>query len=170
MGIATLAFAAFALCLLIALSHWAGAWRTAAMTDARQVRERLAIDAPDEHVIETMIAADGHTALALTAHGHVYLMIVLGNRLVSRALTAANLRAVHPGSENPDASHTGTIMQGPNALLLVLDDPTLPKRRLVMDADSAPMLVPWLTRLKALLVSDHDKPNHDGNRVAEPSV
>ena len=108
------------------LIHWVG-WSAEAVLDEAAVRRLLALDAPDEAVLDVALATDQRSALVSLETGSA-VVFVLGDRLVSRRL--------------PEAVRIETY---PERLRLRLPDPGCPRIDVRLHPD---VCQHWLARLQ----------------------
>ncbi|HSO48521.1 MAG TPA: hypothetical protein VLQ68_11385 [Rhizobiaceae bacterium] len=116
---------AIGLALVIGAVHFSGLSRPARLADADQARARFLLDYPDEAIGEIVLGRDGNAAFISLSAGRIGLVHAMGDRFVTRILERRVVRAVEP--------------DGSGALVLKLDDFTLPKERAVFtnSADAA---------------------------------
>lgn len=130
--------APIAIALLVFVSWRAGGWRTAALDDADTAAQRLKADYPDFMAEETLLSADGRTALLHGGKsGTLALVSSLGDSFLTRRLGPGEVKAA-------------TIEEdGDGAVLVVkLDDFTCPAVRVRLSDRAAGE--PWLERARAL--------------------
>lgn len=124
---------------LVVLVSWRlGGLRTAALAGEEAAEARVKADYPDFVAEETLVAADGRTALLSGGmSGTLALVSTLGDRQLTRKLGAGDVKAaaVEDGADGP-------------VLVLTLDDFTCPTVRVAL-ADRAEG-ERWLERARSL--------------------
>ncbi len=123
---------AFGLALVIGAVHFSGLSRPARLANAGQARARFLLDYPDETIGDIVLGKDGKAAFISLTGRRIGLVHAIGDRFVTRILERRVVRAIeHEGGE---------------ALVLKLDDFTLPKERAVFsNAADAAKVSHWLS-------------------------
>ncbi len=123
---------AIGLALVIGAVHLSGLSRPARLADVDQARARFLLDYPDETVGEIVLGKDGNAAFISLSQGRIGLVHAMGDRFVTRILERRVVRAVE--------------RDGGEAVVLKLDDFTLPRERAVFSsAADAAKVSEWLS-------------------------
>lgn len=93
-----LALSLLGVAILVGVSYWFGAWRSASVT-LENAADRLAFDEPDFQAGEWLLGADGRSAAALSAdRGEIALVFALGDGLATRRLARKTARLSRDGA------------------------------------------------------------------------